>query len=194
MLETALNHPNFAARMAVATYKETRWADRNKKVFHVAPNKVIEYILSGRERDTSDDQEIDLEITLKYYRPPRRLRPGTVGKTTLGRQPIHTAYWFIDGCIERNDLISPARHFIHEWLHVVGFFHWPNNSARGDVPYVVGDIVRRVLTEDLMNFQTQEDSEMAQLLDEAEHEVSGTEELSGHDENPVAGPGSQTAT
>jgi hypothetical protein len=31
---------------------------------------------------------------------------------------------------------------MHEWLHVCGFYNWPDNRARTDVAYNVGQIVR----------------------------------------------------
>lgn len=164
-LQTAINHPRFVERLRSAKYKQARLKTAAGKTVHVKAEEVIGYIASGQEMGTAADQEIDLAIQLKP------LKNGTVGSTTLGKLPFRTAYWFIDGCVEKNDVVSPARHFIHEWLHVVGFYHWPNNSAREDVPYVVGDIVRQVLTKDIGSFIGQESPAMARLLDEADEEV-----------------------
>jgi hypothetical protein len=70
----------------------------------------------------------------------------TVGSTTLGRNPVRTGYWFINAAAQRSDAVSVARHMMHEWLHIAGFYHYPNNSARGDVPYALGDLVREILS------------------------------------------------
>jgi hypothetical protein len=34
---------------------------------------------------------------------------------------------------------------MHEWMHLAGFFHWPDNKARGDAAYVAGRLVREML-------------------------------------------------
>ena len=138
-LEEALNHPDFNERVVNATYKETRFRDGSGRWFSVPAHEIPDYITSGIERGTTRDSEIDIKVYLKWF------RSGILGSTTLGKLPFYTAFWFINGCIESDDYISLARHFIHEWLHVSGFYHYPNNKARKDVPYVVGDIVRDLL-------------------------------------------------
>lgn len=141
-LEKALNHPNFRQMVESEHYRETRFRDHEGRAFSVAVNEVYNYIASGSERGTSEDAEIDIEVALKD------LGSGTLGATTPGKLPFHTAYWFIKQCISRNDPVSLARHFIHEWLHVSGFYHYPNNKARKDVPYNVGDVVKAILLGD----------------------------------------------
>ena len=44
--------------------------------------------------------------------------------------------------------MSLAAHFIHEWLHVIGFYHFPGNEARNDVAYNVGNAVEKLLREE----------------------------------------------
>ena len=139
LLEGALNHPSFERIVLTASYRKTRFRDGSGRSFSVSPGGVYELIASGTERNTEADTEIDLEVRL------RKLRRGIVGSTRLGRLPFATAYWFINGCIRRNDPVSLASHFMHEWLHVCGFHHHPNNGAREDVPYVVAGIVREIL-------------------------------------------------
>lgn len=131
--------------------------------------EVLAIIEKGLERHTAPDSEIDIFVRLWSH--PR----GTVGSTTLGRQPIKTAYWFANRCVEKNDAISMARHLMHEWLHVAGFYHYPDNSARGDVPYVVGGFIREVLNQDksLVPTGMVEDPVTSTLLDFVEDEVLG---------------------
>ena len=56
-----------------------------------------------------------------------------LGGTALGCQPIHPARWFVDRCIAAGDAVNLAGHFMHEWMHLSGFYHWPDNKARGVV-------------------------------------------------------------
>ena len=113
--------------------------DQNGRSFSVPPREVYNYIASGAEMGTISDSTIDIEVSLEER--------NDVGGTYPGRLPFYTAFWFIDECIEYDDHISLASHFIHEWLHVQGFYHHPDNSAREDVPYTVQKIVSDILKE-----------------------------------------------
>ena len=137
-LRQAVNDPDFEPRVRAAPYEATRFSDGGKS-WPVPPAQVYDRIRSGAERGTAADGAIDLAIVLAD------LPKGVVGETTPGKLPFRTARWFIDGCVEEEDVVSPACHFIHEWLHVAGFYHCPDNAARGDVSYLVGDIVRELL-------------------------------------------------
>lgn len=136
-LQQAVNHPDFAGRVAGASYRETRLRRADRSWTSVPPAEVYGYIASGAEMGTSGDATIDIEVHLRTM--------SSVGSTALGRLPFSTAFWFINECIEENDPISLASHFMHEWLHVAGFYHHPDNGARGDVPYVVQAIVADLL-------------------------------------------------
>jgi hypothetical protein len=109
------------------------------------PAQIWNIIRCGIERPptglAAGDREIDLQVLLVPKRRP------TVGSTVLGKFPIRTGYWFVNSAIASNDAVSLARHMMHEWLHVAGFFHYPSNSARGDVPYKVGELVREISKE-----------------------------------------------
>ena len=136
-LETALNHPDFKSRVESATYKETRWWDARGNSRSIPKEEIYGYVASGLERDTPADQEVDIKVKLA--------RMNSVGSTVPGKLPFRTAYWFINECIEEDDVASLAGHFLHEWLHVAGFHHYPDNSARDDVPYVLGELAIELL-------------------------------------------------
>lgn len=136
-LETALNHPDFKRLVESATYEETRWWDAQGNSRSTPKAEIYGYVASGLERDTPADKEIDIKVKLA--------RMSSVGSTIPGKLPFRTAYWFINECIESDDVASLAGHFLHEWLHVAGFHHYPDNSARGDVPYVLGELVIELL-------------------------------------------------
>jgi hypothetical protein len=139
-LEKALNHPSFAEQVGSARYEETRFEDEDGRSFSVPPEEVYRYIASGAELGTASDSTIDIEVSLEDR--------NDVGGTWPGILPFYTSYWFINECIEAdNDYISLASHFIHEWLHVSGFYHYPDNDARNDVPYTVQEIISDILKE-----------------------------------------------
>lgn len=141
LIADAVNDPSFATRVRGHDFNgKTHFKAKGAGTTKKTNEEVLTIIRRGLERGTTDNNRtIHMEVTL------RPLRKGTVGVTTLGKNPIRTSYWFAERCMERNDKISMARHLMHEWLHVAGFHHYPDNSARGDVPYEVGQIVRDVL-------------------------------------------------
>lgn len=171
-LERAVNHPDFKQRILDAPYRETRFRDRRGRETDKSPEEIAAIILSGLERGTGEDGEIDLAIKLGNIAYP------TVGLTVPGRLPFKTAYWFVDGCVRANDTVSPARHMIHEWLHVAGFVHLHHDGVRDDVPYLVGGIVRELLLsgpgfagEAGFAAGAREDATMAWELDNATEEI-----------------------
>ena len=71
-----------------------------------------------------------------------------------------------------------ARHLIHEWMHVAGFFHERHGPDQKGVPYVVGDIVRNLaksLNKTAFSDEVQpyadEDSYIGYILDTLEDEM-----------------------
>lgn len=169
-LQDALNHRDFAERVINAEYRERRWRSTEGRVEIVPPKDVLARIRAGRERATPKDGEIDLRIHLHKFK-----KRSTLGATVTGRLPIRTAYWFINQAIGQDDVADPAGHFMHEWMHVSGFFHYPNNKARKDVPYNVGSIVRSILED---RFGEKSDPTLVQALDDYDcSSVESEEEL-----------------
>jgi hypothetical protein len=143
LLQQALDHPTFPTKVKNAKYTATWRRAPGGASAQVDPARILEYIVTGVESGTAPDFEVDLHIKLA------RLRRGIVGSTPLGAFPIRTSYWFINSCIAEDDPVGLAAHFMHEWMHVAGFYHHGSNRARGDVAYQLGAIVARILRVDL---------------------------------------------
>ena len=135
LLGLAINHPRFASLVRAATF--AAWHDDHEQEVSVA--EVLNIIETGRELKTGADYELDLYVRLL------RLRRRTVGWTDVGGPVITTAYWYINQCIRAQDPADLAAHWMHEWLHVAGFYHHEGNRTRGDVPYVIGQLVYDLL-------------------------------------------------
>ena len=143
LLQSALNHPGFRAKIEGMYYEQTRFTTASGEGIEVPVDKIYDYLLSGAEMGTPSDGIISIEVSLKCF------KEGVLGSTTLGRPPFFTSYWFINSCIANDDARSLAAHFMHEWLHIAGFYHFPDNSARNDVAYNVGNAVKELLDEEL---------------------------------------------
>ena len=65
---------------------------------------------------------------------------------------------------------------MHEWCHVSGFYHWPDNKARGDTAYVVGRLVREALEARYCN---EIDPEITALMHDVETDCGCRGEVEG---------------
>ena len=144
-LGEALADPRFLPAVARAAYVETRWTPLHGRWRALTGAEIAARIAAGIERG-SDPGDGVLELAFDLADLPGPDSGTTVlGSTSLGCQPIHTARWFVDRCLASGDAVDLASHFMHEWMHLSGFYHWPDNKARGDAAYVVGRLVRETL-------------------------------------------------
>ncbi len=166
LLEQAINHPTFEERVLKAKYDHLSFKPHGQDPVQKTPADVVAIIRAGLERGSGPDGEIDITIKKDPTIPQ-----GTFGRAAPGVLPFKTAAWFIRDCArgDRPDTISPARHMIHEWLHVAGFVH---KAQKGDdPPYVVGSIVRSILKAEAFVGAT-EDTEVAAALEASFDEVT----------------------
>ncbi|RKH67802.1 hypothetical protein [Corallococcus llansteffanensis] len=114
---------------------------------------LMRYLFEGRELGTDADHEIDLRINLRafYYgfRPIRVLNKKTVGSTNLGGPVIHTNLYHINNWVAHDDVASGVGHWLHEWMHVVGYEHEDANGDENDVAYAIGAIAEHIAWERL---------------------------------------------
>ena len=143
-LGEALADPGLLPAIDRAQYTETRWTPLHGQWRSLTGAEIAERVAAGLERGTEADGIVDLSFELVELPGPESGRQ-VLGSTALGCRPIHPSVWFVDRCREAGDAVNLASHFMHEWMHVSGFYHWPDNKARGDVAYVVGRLVREAL-------------------------------------------------
>ena len=148
LLGEAVGDPGFLSAVVEADYVATRWAPAAGPSRSFTRTQIATRIGEGRERGAVADQTLDLSLDLIDLPGPESGRQ-VLGRTALGTLPIHTARWFVAWCMAassgRGDPVNFASHLMHEWCHVSGFVHWPDNKARGDTAYVVGRLVREAL-------------------------------------------------
>lgn len=101
--------------------------------------EVVQLLKAGKELSSSPDNTIDLSVSIKRF--PKRT---TVGAVYPPSPIIHTSDRFFNRWMERQDPVSLAAHWIHEWLHIAGFKHKPKKfwqkPERRDVAYLVGNL------------------------------------------------------
>jgi hypothetical protein len=144
-LGDALADPAFLAAVERADYVETRWAPLHGQWRALTGAEIAARIAGGVERGSDPgDRTLAFSFELADLPGPESGKQ-VLGSTALGCQPIRPARWFVDRCIGAGDAVNLASHFMHEWMHLSGFYHWPDNKARGDAAYVVGRLVRETL-------------------------------------------------
>ncbi len=144
-LGEALADPAFLVGIESADYTETRWTPLHGQWRALTGAEIARRIADGIERGTAPgDGTLEFAFELVDLPGPEGGHP-VLGSTALGCQPIHPARWFVDRCAAAGDAVNLASHFMHEWMHLSGFYHWPDNKARGDAAYVVGRLVRETL-------------------------------------------------
>ena len=132
MMRDVVNRPAF--REAVASRK----FDSASFVGGGQQPDVLRLILSGAEFETESDAEIDLRVRFRSFGIFKRK---TVGQTVEGQAPIETAYWFVNQCIAADDEAPLAAHWLHEWMHNVGYRHDTTGGDGDDVAYAVGELL-----------------------------------------------------
>ena len=138
-LNYALNHPDFKSRLLNAYFKELMFQPKGGPERRITPIEAYEKLVDGAELGGVVDGVITINVKLKKYRH--------VGVWNFGDDYFTTAYWVINRAISAGNHIGLAANFIHEWCHVAGFRHHPNNNARDDMPYNLGNIVSDLLRE-----------------------------------------------
>lgn len=174
-LGEALASPGFLRQIEEAEYIETRWAPADGRWRSLTPGEIAARIAAGCERGGAADRAIDLSLDLIDLPGPESGKK-VLGSTALGTQPVHTARWFVDLCAERGDTVNLASHLMHEWCHVSGFYHWPDNKARGDTAYVVGRLVREALE---ARYRNEIDPEITALMHDVETDCGCRGEVEG---------------
>jgi hypothetical protein len=163
-LGEAVAEPDFLRRVADASYVETRWTPLHGQWRALTGAKIAERIELGLERGRDADGVLEFSFDLVDLPGPESGRQ-VLGSTALGCQPIHPARWFIDRCAAASDAVNLASHFMHEWMHLSGFYHWPDNKARGDAAYVVGRLVREALAK---RYADEIDASITELMHDRE--------------------------
>ena len=143
-LGEALADASFLSRVACADYTETRWTPLHGQWRAMTGREIAHLIERGVERGGEADGVLQFRFALADLPGPESGKT-VLGSTALGCQPIHPARWFVDRCLAAGDAVNLASHFMHEWMHLAGFYHWPDNKARGDAAYVAGRLVRESL-------------------------------------------------
>ncbi|QIH34611.1 hypothetical protein [Sphingobacterium sp. DR205] len=111
LLTEIVNNKEFVKSIEEAKFSYSTLYDDNGKYIKVSNEQILEIIRSGKERKTLPDSIINLLIILDDS-----LGGSTVGKVIPGDPTIRTNVLFFNYWIKKNDYLSLAAHWVHEWL------------------------------------------------------------------------------
>jgi hypothetical protein len=135
-MQVIVNDPRFAEKLQSANYTGRRFRNDAGRLVDASNGMIRQIITGGKERKTRPDGIIDLHVTFA-----RLSRRRTVGFVSPPSPLITTNTRFADEWQPR-DYLSLASHWMHEWMHVAGFRHRPDD--RTDVAYSIGRFVKEV--------------------------------------------------
>ncbi|MBA3578973.1 MAG: hypothetical protein H0W42_03210 [Gemmatimonadaceae bacterium] len=101
---------------------------------------IAQIIAGGKEITKVPDGVIDLTIKIRSF----VFSPDTMGSVIPPAPLISTNKRFFRTWIDRDDVKSVAAHWIHEWMHVAGFYHEDASGDSRDVPYWTGQIAYKL--------------------------------------------------
>lgn len=138
LIEFVANHPTFHEKILNADFEDRRFVKENGDVVKMDDNqKILDLILAGKEQHVKEgaDNEWDLRVSLYRslsFEVGHRSNERIFTKKRKFRK-------FTDRYI--------AAHWIHEYMHVLGFTHdFKRTDRRPDsIPYLVGEIAGEVL-------------------------------------------------
>lgn len=137
LMSEFVNDPVSLKRIRSETYGTTyRSGESNIAEKTVATAEQLEYdVTYGRELGTAPDARIELQVVVK------NLEAGNLAVVRWLQKVIETDYEFFSGCVERGDAVSLASLWLHEWVHVAGYWHVSGGDIT-DMPYKMESLVK----------------------------------------------------
>jgi hypothetical protein len=133
-----VNNVDFLRKIRYSNFTRRRFCTDAGAYIEASNPYILKIIASGKERNTQPDNSIDLNVKIAT------LYASTAGRIIPPDPLITTNALFFNSWMYKNDALSLAAHWMHEWLHVAGFRHvkLPNGDAdRRDVNYTIGRYV-----------------------------------------------------
>jgi hypothetical protein len=145
LLQQIVNDPQFLAQVRAARYSySARMIDSGDDVAATDNETTAQIVAGGKEIKRSPDGVIDLTVVLRKF---SIFYPNTMGSVTPPNHTISTNRKFFNRWLQSGnggDALSLAAHWMHEWMHVAGFYHDTSSGDPNDVPYAIGEIATRV--------------------------------------------------
>ena len=145
LIEDVANDPSFREKIVNADFKDRGFVEENGNRIEMKNNQdILEKIVGGKEQFSDNEKDFIWGLRVVLYRSIT----GEVGHRS--RDTIFTKKRKFRKLDER----YIASHWIHEYVHVIGFTHdFKKTEVRPfSVPYLVGSIALEILKSKEYNF------------------------------------------
>ncbi len=138
LIEFVANNPTFHEKILNADFRDKRFVKENGEVLTIDNNqKILDIILAGKEQFVTEDADAEWDLRITLYRSV------TFEVGHRSKERIFTKKRKFKKFSDR----YIASHWIHEYMHVLGFTHDHDRTSRrpDSVPYLVGEIAEEIL-------------------------------------------------
>jgi hypothetical protein len=138
ILQQIVNHPSFQEEVSSWNYSTREFRNDSDDYEDFDNERIWAIISGGKELYQPANQEINLQC--KFERWDKY--PKAVGEVIPPYPLITTNIIWLDMFMSERDPLSLAAHWMHEWMHVAGFYHPEEEELQWeDVAYSIGNIV-----------------------------------------------------
>lgn len=136
VMEEVMNSDEF--RLRVTSYKGK--SGNGYSSTKLTPEEVYQSIMKGRELSTVNDEDGEMNFSLKRWAFARIYKKSVVAESEARKNTeIRVSNWFYSWY----NSSEIAGNITHEWIHLIGLSH-ENSTDVDSVPYAVGDIMREL--------------------------------------------------
>lgn len=141
IIERIVNDSSFREQVLNGNYSYRIYLNEREVYENADNNKIWSIISGGEELNQTADGEIDFQCEFAKLDDDGDV----MGRVIPPKPLITTNTVWLKWIMSKNDPLSLAAHWIHEWMHVAGFVHPKKESVRrNDVTYTVGRIALSV--------------------------------------------------
>lgn len=141
IIERIVNDSSFREQVLNGNYSYRIYLNERGNYENADNNKIWAIISGGMELNQTADGEIDFQCEFAKLDDDGDV----MGRVIPPKPLITTNTVWLKWIMSKNDPLSLAAHWIHEWMHVAGFVHPKKESVRrNDVTYTVGKIALSV--------------------------------------------------
>lgn len=147
LIEEVINDRDFRNKVLKADFHDRRFIDDSGNTSEITDNSIIlEKLISGKEQYTGEEKDYEWDLRITLYRSIT---------SEIGHRSKETIFTKKKKYRNLNDRFI-ASHWIHEYLHVIGFTHDYDRTRRRpySIPYLIGNLASDALESREFEFLT----------------------------------------
>jgi len=138
LIDEVINDKNFRNQVLKAEFQDRRFIDESGNTTEISDNNIIlKKLISGKEQYTGENKDYEWDLRVTLYRSIT---------SEIGHRSRETIFTKKRKYRNLSDRFI-ASHWIHEYLHVIGFTHDHERTRRRpySIPYLIGTLASNTL-------------------------------------------------